>query len=204
MAVVGVVMLAVVDAPWRLVAMSMAGIAVAVHAPLLAVLFVVLAAVHALRHRLRLAAARDHRKKADLGALCDLTAIALTGGLGLQPALAIAACHVGGDVEEEIEGLLRRGRIVGIATAMAAAEGAGSRLYRIIGRAARSGSPLREPIARLADDIESELETDELARVRRLPITMLFPLTMLILPGFMLLAIAPSILDAFDRLQLAP
>jgi len=31
---------------------------------------------------------------------------------------------------------------------------------------------------------------------------MLFPLTLLILPGFLLLTIAPAILDAFTRLEM--
>jgi pilus assembly protein TadC len=48
------------------------------------------------------------------------------------------------------------------------------------------------------------LAASELEAVRKLPVTMLFPLTLLILPGFLLVAIAPAILDAFSRLELSP
>ncbi len=68
--------------------------------------------------------------------------------------------------------------------------------------AVASGQPVGDAVTTLADDINAELATQRLESVRRLPVAMLFPLTLLILPGFLLLTIAPSVLDAFSRLDL--
>jgi pilus assembly protein TadC len=87
---------------------------------------------------------------------------------------------------------------------MTTAHGAGRRLYRVVGAAVATGSSLLDSVARLAHDFHSELAASELEAVRKLPVTMLFPLTLLILPGFLLVAIAPAILDAFSRLELSP
>lgn len=201
-ALVGAVMLGPAHARWRFAALGMAATAVAVAMPTLMVVGVLGGTVHAVRSRLRRTRAREFQNTVDLASLCDLTAIALTGGLGLHPALTIAADQVGGDVGAELNALLRRGRVDGIAAVMATADGTGRRLYRIVGQAAGSGSSLVESVARLADDLQVSLTADELEKVRRLPVAMLFPLTMLILPGFLLLAIAPAIVDAFGRLDL--
>jgi len=152
--------------------------------------------------RFRRARRRAVSQEADLAALCDLTAIALTGGLGLQASLEIAAEYVGGAIETEVGAVLRRARVDGLAAVMGSARGAGRRLYRIIGQGAAAGSSLLDPVARLADDLHSELAANRLEAVRRLPISMLFPLTTLILPGFLLLSIAPAVLNAFTRLEL--
>ena len=61
---------------------------------------------------------------------------------------------------------------------------------------------MAQPVAQLADDLTAELAARRLESVRRKPIAMLFPLTLLILPGFLLLAVAPAVLDALGRLDL--
>lgn len=197
----GAAVLGVIGLSWRIAAVAMVVAAVLVTVPGLAVGFAAAWVVYMLRLRLRRARFRRHQAQMELASLCDLTAIALTGGLGLHSALELAVGHVGGEVGIELERLLRQGRVDGIGPVMASADGAGRRLYRIIGRATGSGSALAESIARLADELQSELAADQLERVRRLPVTMLFPLTMLILPGFLLLAIAPAVLDSVGHLR---
>lgn len=147
-----------------------------------------------------------HRGRAyrDLAAaeLCDLTALGLSGGLAFTAALALAAQQVGGDLEFEVARVLRVVKIEGIAPALAAADGSAVRLYQTAGRAAASGAAMLEPMRQLADELFAEQHTARLERARRLPVLMLFPLTLLILPGFVLLVIAPAVVDAFSRLQL--
>ena len=142
------------------------------------------------------------RSKMDVADLCDLTCVGLSGGLSLQPALALAAGLVGGAIESEVAGILRRSRVDGLSTTLLTAPGAGSRLYRVVGQAVATGSSLVGPVGRLAGELEAELAAAELEAVRRLPVLMLFPLTMLILPGFLLVVVAPAVLDAFGRLSL--
>lgn len=137
----------------------------------------------------------------DVATICDLVAIALTGGLGLRDALTLAAESVGGQMEGEVSGILRRAQVNGISVALADAAGAGKRVYHVLARAAATGSEIVGPVRRLSDELNAEQGAARLETVHRMPVLMLFPLTMLILPGFLLLAIAPAIVDAFARLD---
>lgn len=199
---VGTIALGFTDVRLRTVAAAVVSALVITEMPELVVPGLVTGGVVAATRRFRRARRRAVNDEADLAALCDLTAIALTGGLGLQASLEIAAEHVGGAIETELVAVLRRARVEGLAVVMGSAGGAGRRLYRIIGQGAATGSSLLDPVARLADDLHSELAATRLEAVRRLPISMLFPLTILILPGFLLLSIAPAVLNAFTRLEL--
>jgi pilus assembly protein TadC len=71
----------------------------------------------------------------------------------------------------------------------------------VLARASAAGSEVVTPMTRLADELNAEQAAARLEAVRRLPVLMLLPLTTLILPGFLLLAIAPAIIDAFARLE---
>lgn len=138
----------------------------------------------------------------ELAEVCDLTAIGLTGGLNIATALAIAADAGEGAVAAELEGILARARIDGLGAVLATAGGAGSRLYQSVSRADATGGPMLQSVAALADELWSEQATARLEKARRLPVAMLLPLTLLVLPGFLLLTIAPAVLDAFSRLSL--
>lgn len=149
-----------------------------------------------------LAARREAAKQGrDVAALAELTAIALTGGLGIRRSLEVAGETVGGPVGGEVAAVLNRMRIEGSA-ALAAVDGIASPLYRTLARAASSGAPPVESMSRLAEHLRSEQAAAREQAVRRLPVVMLFPLTLLILPGFVLLTVAPALLDAFGRLEI--
>lgn len=203
-ALLGAVALCLTEARWRTVAGLMAASATSQAAPAAIVAIAMAWLLAAALARVRRSRYRKVRELADLASICDLTAIGLTGGLGVQPALEMAVRHVDGEVSLELGALLQRCRVDGIAAAMTTAQGAGRRLYCVVGAAVATGSSLLDSVARLAHDLHSELAASELEAVRKLPVTMLFPLTLLILPGFLLVAIAPAILDAFSRLELSP
>ncbi len=186
---------------WQAVVMLIAAASAALTMPMavlpLATMGGLVAAIRRWRKQRRLA----DRLAAEVAALCDLVAISLTGGLGLGAALVLASEGIGGEVEEEVACVLRRARVDGLSAAMADASGAGRRLCRLLARASLTGSEVAGPVQRLADEMNAEQATERLEAVRRMPVLMLFPLTTLILPGFLLLAIAPAIIDAFTRLD---
>ena len=66
---------------------------------------------------------------------------------------------------------------------------------------ARIGTDLLEVSLREA---QAEQTTARLEAARRLPVRLMLPLALLILPGFVVLAVGPALLEALDRLQLAP
>ncbi len=177
-----------------------AGTVVAISLPFLVIPVALAGAGYSFGRRLRSRGAAERNRRADAARLAELTGIGLTGGLGLQPALALAAEALGGPVGAEAKAMLRQIRIGGAAAA-ASAKGAAIDLYRAIGRASQSGAPMSGQVRRIADQMHAELVASQLQALRRLPVLMLFPLTLLILPGFMLLTVAPALVDAFGRLD---
>lgn len=187
-------------APIRCVVAAAAGTVVATSLPLLVIPVAFAGAGYSVRRRLRSRGAAERNRRADAARLAELTGIGVTGGMGLQPALALAAEALGGPIGNEAKAKLRQMRIEGTAAA-ACAKGAAVDLYRAIGRATQSGAPMSGQLRRIADQLHAELVASQLQTLRRLPVLMLFPLTLLILPGFMLLTVAPALVDAFGRLD---
>jgi hypothetical protein len=188
--------------PIRLVAGFGAFVLVVSMSPLLAAPAAVAAGTVMVWCRLRLRATQREQLSEDAALLADLTVLALTGGLGIQPALELASGALGGSMADEVDALLRRARVDGLATTMTGAGGAGRDLYRVIGRAVATGSALLDQVTRVADELHAEMGARRLRKVRRIPVAMLFPLTLLILPGFLLLTIAPALLDALLQLEI--
>jgi tight adherence protein C len=199
--VVAVLLLAT-SLPARVVVVVAAATAVIAAVPVLVGPMALLAGTLVLRQRFRARTVARKQAREDAALLADLTALALTGGLGIQPALELAAGAVGGQIADEVESLVRRARVEGLAAAMTGAAGAGRELYRVIGRAITTGSALLDQVIRVADELHADLGARRLEKARKVPVAMLFPLTLLILPGFLLLTIAPALLDAFAHLEI--
>lgn len=59
------------------------------------------------------------------------------------------------------------------------------------------GTPIDEALARLGGEARADLRRQAEARARTVPVRLLFPLVLLVLPAFGLLAIVPSLLAGF-------
>lgn len=59
--------------------------------------------------------------------------------------------------------------------------------------AERSGAPIADLLARVADDARSVLRRRAEAHARRVPVRLLFPLVFLVLPAFGLLTVVPAL-----------
>lgn len=174
--------------------------AVSLITPLLTVAVVSAAAA---AWRWRLAATQRARLRAGREAatmLADLVALGLTAGLSLRAAFAAAGPLVGGDTAEEAAALLDAMDRSGVAAALAAADGSLADLGRVAANAASSGAPLAAAVAAFAATRRHEEHAVRVAATRRLPVRLLLPLTLLILPGFVVLAVGPALLQALARL----
>lgn len=201
-AMVGIFSLVVTEARWSTVVTVMLLALVLVEAPHLALVLAGGAGLVLAMRRLRVRRRMATQDAADLAMLCDLTALSLTGGLGLHASLGLAAEETGGRVGSEVAGVLRSALVGGTAAEMTAADGIGRPLYQTVARATVTGAGVEQPVAGLADELNAELAASRLETVRRKPVAMLFPLTLLILPGFLLLALVPIIVDAMSRLDM--
>ncbi len=132
----------------------------------------------------------------DEAALAELTALGLSAGLTFSAAANAAATAVPGKASLR----LRRALRVGGGTDGNTADDDG--LMIVVRRALSTGAPLQPAVSGYATTLRNEERSRELNAARRLPVKLLFPLALLIRPGFLILTIGPAVLGSLDRLGL--
>ncbi len=73
-------------------------------------------------------------------------------------------------------------------------------LSRRIATAVETGAPVRGALESLVEERLAVERNEGLIRARKLPVKLLFPLALLILPGFLVLTVGPALLTSIDRL----
>ncbi|MDE0673510.1 MAG: type II secretion system F family protein [Acidimicrobiia bacterium] len=131
----------------------------------------------------------------DIIAFGRLLVVPLTGGMSLANALTMASQEAHPQLRAEVARLLRRSRQEGMATALAASGGLLGELFRRMAGAHSSGtSPVRAVLTHV-ENLHSQVRTESLSRIRSLPVTLAVPLTLLIVPGFLLVLVGPSVVS---------
>ena len=140
------------------------------------------------------------RSETDLPVLGELVLMGLTAGLSLAGALELAARHVSPELALEVRAVLRRARRSGLSVALGEANGVARRLYLLLARAQLTGAPSGQAVAAFVHDQRDAERARRLEAARRLPVRLMVPLALCILPGFVLLTVAPSVLGSLRRL----
>lgn len=109
-------------------------------------------------------------------------------GLPLSAALEAAA-----GATSEVAAALRRSRRVGTPAALAAMTGPLAPLLSRLGEAAASGAPLEPAIRAYIDGERRHRHTGAIERARRLPVRLMIPMTLLVLPGFVVMVYGPAV-----------
>lgn len=175
-------------------------VAVLVRIPTLLILglFVPLFARWSRQRRQRLALRRAVR---DVSIAGRIVLVGLTGGLPLPASLEGAAAEVGPLVAAELNGVLRAARREGMAAALAASSGPLTRpLFSRLALAQASGAPMVDGVAAFLSEVRSIRRAEALESARRLPVTLMIPLGLLILPGFVVLFVGPIVLTSMREL----
>ena len=128
--------------------------------------------------------------------LAELAALGLTAGLTFPAAIEAAATAVPGEAAERLR---RAGRIPGGRDGVPPDDPG---LFVVARRALTTGAALLPAVTGYATALRGEERSRRLAAARRLPVKLLFPLALLILPGFLILTIGPAILGSLERLGL--
>ena len=172
------------------------GLVVALRYPWLAAAFVLPILTRRYRsHIIRRAEAR--RADSDAIVVGRVVQIALAGGLPLTAGLALAVEEVGEVVSAELTATLRAARREGMAAALAGSGGPCTRqLFSRIALAQASGAPMQEAVGAYLAEGRARRRGQALERVRRLPVTLMVPLGLLILPGFVVLFVGPIVLNS--------
>jgi len=176
---------------------ALAAISAIVIDPLVGVLVV---AVGVGSHHVRSIGRRRQRartRSADTLLALDLIALATTAGLPFLDAAKSAAVAIGGSTASDIERSSSRvlsGLDHGLRGHVLA------RAFDTAKRSAVTGAPLADSLVDLADEVRRDDASRENERLERLPVKLLFPLAFLILPGFILVAVVPSIVSSLSQL----
>lgn len=128
--------------------------------------------------------------------LAELAAVGLTAGLTFPAAVEAATAAVPGEVSTLVR---RAGRIHRDIDGAPSDEPG---LFLVARRALATGAPLAPAVSAYATTLRSEERSRQLTAARRLPVKLLFPLALLILPGFLLLTVGPALLGSLERLGL--
>lgn len=155
-----------------------------------------------LRRRRAIRTVRLAREEAEseLELLTHSMLIGLSGGLSPAAALALARNTLGSTLGQEVDLVLRRSVQEGLTVALLDAAGVGGRLFRQVGAAHLSGAPLGLALSALATEYRDAARSLAVERARRLPVKMVIPLTLLMLPGLLILMVGPLVLPSIVRL----
>lgn len=124
-----------------------------------------------------------------------LLVVPLTGGLSLSNSLIMVSGEVHPELQAEVSHTLRQSRQVGLARALAASSGRLGELFGRVAGAHGSGSSLVRAVTTHIDNLHSQTRVEALSRIRSLPVTLAVPLTLLIVPGFLLVLVGPPVVS---------
>ena len=155
-----------------------------------------------LNRRRALRAERLARQQAEgeLELLTHSMLIGLSGGLSPAAALALSREALRSPLGEEVDLVLRCSVQDGLTASLLNAAGVGGRLFRQVGAAHLSGAPLGLTLNALATEYREAARALALERARQIPVKMVVPLTLLMLPGLLILMVGPLVLPSFVRL----
>lgn len=175
---------------------ALAGVGAMVHPLLSIVAIAAWVAVDRARrlNRNRSRSAHDHEHQI---LAVELVSMGLAAGVPFDVALMHAARHVDAPTGDQIRRELRQVRHVGQGVHR---EGPVARMFGIAVDSEVSGAAAVEQLGAVADQERRELEAALDRRLQRLPVAMLFPLALLILPGFLLVAVVPAVVGGIARL----
>jgi hypothetical protein len=165
----------------------------------LAVLAIAGVAAHRwVRRRRRIRSERDMVER-DVSLLGELVLLALTAGLPFVASLAAAAEHLSAPLRREIVAIVRYASVSGADVALAGAGGPAAGLFGAVAGATSSGASVVDAVAGFVDERRQATHTARLGAARRLPVRLMVPLALLMLPGFVLLTVAPAMVGAIER-----
>ena len=140
------------------------------------------------------------RAEGEIELLTHSMLVGLSGGLSPAASLALSRETLRSGLGEEVDMILRRSVQEGLAASLLNATGIGGRLFRQVGAAHLSGAPLGLALTALAAEHRAATRTRAVETARRLPVKMVVPITLLMLPGLLILMVGPLVLPSVARL----
>lgn len=127
-----------------------------------------------------------------------LLLVGLRSGLSVLASLMEASSTLPGYAA--LRSVARMARVSGLAESLDYCDDALRPLLSHLARAQRSGASLSGAVRRMLDNELAAEKAQRIARARALPIKLMLPVTLLMLPGLVLLLYGPSLLSMFSDL----
>ncbi|NND04434.1 MAG: hypothetical protein HKN91_16785 [Acidimicrobiia bacterium] len=118
----------------------------------------------------------------------------------LNAALRWSLGHADRSIRPGVDALIRDSTRLGLAGALRAAEGPAAVLLNALARPVSTGAAIGPVLAGLRDRLESEYVAGIEERLERLPVKLVLPLALLMLPGLLLMIVAPALINSLSRL----
>jgi tight adherence protein C len=134
------------------------------------------------------------------GQLGQVLYIALSAGLPVAAALEFAAREIDPGEAVQVHSALRNARNQGLAAALTGVEGKAESLFGVLARAQLTGSSAIKAVASFVDEERKNRRARAAEAAQRLPVKLTVPLALLILPGFVLLTVGPTVVSMFQQL----
>jgi tight adherence protein C len=128
----------------------------------------------------------------------DLVSLGTTAGLPFHAAVSLASAELDGALAEDLDRAVSRTN-AGLDHALE--DGPFARAFDTAQRSASTGARLGDSLVELAREVRADEAAAEREKIERLPVKLLFPLAFLILPGFILVAVVPSIVSGISQLS---
>jgi tight adherence protein C len=134
--------------------------------------------------------------------MAEMVSLALSAGLTLPQALQAAGPVINQSLKRDVDLVLRQATRKGLGNALTAGPGPGRPFFVLVARAVVTGAPLGPAVDSFVREAAAERRASRLEAARRLPVRLMLPLALLILPGFVLLTVGPTVLAALERFVL--
>lgn len=122
-----------------------------------------------------------------------LVLVGLGAGLSVEGAIELAADEADPVTAAAVRRVAHRARHAGIGAAVDDADAALVPLLRVLARAAAVGAPVAAEVAAHLREVDRDRRARALAATRSLAVRLALPLTLLVLPGVLLLTVAPTL-----------
>lgn len=128
----------------------------------------------------------------ELSVLARVLLMGISSGLSVHGALEHAHGEVSGRVGSEVAVVLKQFRTLGLASALLSVQGAATPLFSQLAGASASGGPAAPVVAAFLHEHVATTRAHRLGQMRKLPVKLTVPITLLILPGCVLLFVGPG------------
>ena len=136
----------------------------------------------------------------DLIALATLVSLGLDAGMTPGAAIGWARPYLHPALADTVTTMTRRAHLDGLAVGLRSSVGFGSDLFVSLARAVETGAALAPVLDAYQEGLSADVRAEAEARLRRLPVKLVFPLALLMLPGLVLMVSGPALIDLLGRL----